>query len=53
MKIYQNKYDLTEQYRLHKNELYEKYKDSEVLKGCLFYPVDHISEALEMMLVDL
>ena len=35
------------------DEIYEKYKDSEVLKGCLFYPVDHISEALEMMLVDL
>ena len=33
MKIYQNKYDLTEQYRLHKNELYEKYKDNSPLNS--------------------
>ena len=32
------------------NEFYEKYKNSEVLKDCKFYSVEHISEALELLL---
>jgi len=31
-------------------EFYEKYKADELLKGIKFYEVQHISEALELML---
>jgi hypothetical protein len=31
-------------------EFYEKYKDSEILNGIKFYPVEHINEALELIL---
>lgn len=32
------------------DEFYEKYKDSEILKGISFYPIEHINEALELIL---
>ena len=32
------------------DDFYEKYKDSEILKGCKFHSVDHIRNALDLML---
>ena len=32
------------------NDFYEKYKNTEILDGIQFYSVDHISEALELIL---
>ena len=32
------------------DEFYEKYKNTEILIGIKFYSVDHISEALELII---
>jgi ATP-dependent Lon protease len=32
------------------DEFYEKYKDSEILNGIKFYPIENIDEALELIL---
>ena len=41
---------LTESIEKDFNEFYEKHKNDEVLKDIQFYSVDHISEALELLL---
>ena len=31
-------------------EFYEKYKDSDILKDVSFYPINHVNEALNLIL---